>query len=117
MLTKQQRVYHWDRPSSSIFSDRLGDEDKPHLERALGVYRSMIGERLGRVRDRARAALTGLRPDRVEAVVQILDDAASYDWPRGGLAATRRVAVFERAARDHPLLDDGAARAFLTEVY
>ncbi|HYB41939.1 MAG TPA: DUF790 family protein [Candidatus Methylomirabilis sp.] len=117
MLTKQQRVYHWDRPSSSIFSDRLGDDDLPHLGRALGVYRSMAGERLGRVRDRARSALAGVRPDRVEAVVQVLDDAATYDWPRGGQAAARRVRVFERAARDHPLLDGDAAHAFLAEVY
>lgn len=117
MLTRQQRVYHWDRPSSSISSDRLAGEDVPHLGRALGVYRSMTGERLGRVRDRARTALAGLRPDRVEAVVQILDDAAAYDWPRGGQAAARRVRVFERAAGDHPLLDGDAAHAFLAEVY
>src|SRR5882724_9140619 len=117
MLTRQQRVYHWDKQSSSISSDRLGDEDVPHLERALGVYRSMIGERLGAVRDRARAALAGPRPDRIEAVIQILDDAADYDWPRGGQAAARRVRVFERAARDHPLLDGDAARSFVAEVY
>jgi len=55
MLTRQQRVYHWDRRASSISSDRLAEEDLPHLERALGVYRSMTGERLGRVRDAARA--------------------------------------------------------------
>jgi uncharacterized protein len=77
----------------------------------------MAGERLGRVRDRARAALDGLRPDRVEAVIQILDDAATYDWPRGGAAAGRRVGVFERAAPDHPLLDADAARAFMSEAY
>src|SRR5262245_32270622 len=117
MLTKPQRVYHWDRPSSSISSDRLTDEDAPHLRRALDVYRSLTGERLGRVRDRARAALAGLRPDRVEAVVQILDDAAEYDWPRGGLAATRRLRVFERVARDHPLPDGNAALGYLSEVY
>jgi predicted nuclease of restriction endonuclease-like RecB superfamily len=117
MLTRQQRVYHWDRPSSSIYSDRLADEDVRHLRRALGVYRSMTGERLARVRDRARAALAGLRPDRVEAVVQILDDVATYEWPRGGLAAGRRVRVFERAARDHPLLDGDAALGYLAEVY
>src|SRR5262249_6799553 len=117
MLTKPQRVYHWDRPSSSISSDRLTDEDVPHLRRALDVYRSLTGERLGRVRDRARAALAGLRPDRVEAVVQILDDAAEYDWPRGGLAATRRVAGFERAARDHPPLDADAPPAVLSHVH
>ena len=117
MLTKPQRVYHWDRPSSSICSDRLAAEDLPHLGRALGVYRSMTGERLGRVRDRARTALAALRPDRVEAVVQILDDVAAYEWPRGGQAAARRVRVFERAARDHPLLDGDAALAHLAEVY
>ena len=117
MLTKPQRVYHWDRPSNSISSDRLAAEDLPHLGRALGVYRSMTGERLGRVRDRARAALAGLRPDRVEAVVQILDDVAAYAWPRGGQAAARRIRVFERAARDHPLLDGDAARGYLAEVY
>jgi predicted nuclease of restriction endonuclease-like RecB superfamily len=117
MLTRQQRVYHWDRPSSSISSDRLADLDLPHLGRALGVYRSMTGERLGQVRDRARAALGGLRPDRIEAVVQILDDVATYQWPRGGQAAARRLRVFERAARDHPLLDGGAALGYVAEVY
>ncbi|HYB40339.1 MAG TPA: DUF790 family protein [Candidatus Methylomirabilis sp.] len=117
MLTKQQRVYHWDRPSSSISSDRLGDDDLPHLRRALGVYRSLMGERLGRVRDRARAALERLRPDRVEGVVQILDDTAEYEWPRGRPAAARRVAVFERAARAHPLLDPEAAHPFVAEGF
>jgi predicted nuclease of restriction endonuclease-like RecB superfamily len=77
----------------------------------------MIGERLGRVRDRARRALPGIRPDRVEAIVQILDDAGSYDWPRGGAAAARRVGLFERAAANHPLLDADAARSFVQEVY
>jgi uncharacterized protein len=116
VLTKQQRVYHWDRRNSSISSDRLGDEDLPHLERALGVYRSMAGERLGRVRNAARAVLDDLRPDRVEAVVQILDDAAVYEWPRGGQAAGRRLRVFERAVRDHPLLDARGAQAVLVET-
>ena len=117
MLTKQQRVYHWDRRASSISSDRLGDEDTPHLERALAVYRSMPGERLGRVRDAARAALEGLRPDRVEAVVQVLDDAATYAWPGGRQQAERRVAVFERAAHHHPLLDPAAAAPIVAEVF
>jgi predicted nuclease of restriction endonuclease-like RecB superfamily len=117
MLTRQQRVYHWERQSSSICSDRLADENLPHLRRALGVYRSLTGERLARVRDRARATLAGLRPDRVEAVVQILDDVATYEWPRGGQAAARRLRVFERAARDHPLLEGNAAGGYLAEVY
>ena len=117
MLTRQQRVYHWDRQNSSISSDRLPAEALRPLERALGVYRSMAGERLARVRDRARAALDGLRPDRVEAVVQVLDDVALYDWPRGGRAAAARVALFERAARDHPLTDADAARSFVAEAY
>jgi predicted nuclease of restriction endonuclease-like RecB superfamily len=117
VLTRQQRVYHWDRPGSSISSDRLGDEDLPALERALAVYRASTGERLGRVRDAARAALEGLRPDRVEAVVQLLDDAATYDWPRGRLQAERRLRVFERAARAHPLLEAAAAAPLVAEVF
>ncbi len=117
MLTKQQRVYHWDRPGSSISSDRLGEEDTPPLERALAVYRASAGERLGRVRDAARSALEGVRPDRVEAVVQLLDDAATYDWPRGRLQAERRLRVFERAARAHPLLDAAAGPPLAAEVF
>ena len=117
MLTKPQRVYHWDRRSSSISSDRLGDEDLPHLGRALRVYRSRTGERLGRVRDAARAALDGLRPDRIEAVVQILDDAAAYDWPRGRQQPERRVKAFASAAGSHPLLDEHAADPFVADVF
>jgi predicted nuclease of restriction endonuclease-like RecB superfamily len=117
MLTRQQRVYHWDRRDSSISSDRLPEEDLSGVERALGVYRSMTGERLGRVRDRARAALDTLRPDRVEPVIQLLDDAAEYVWPRGGQAAARRVSVFERAAGSHPLLEPDAAHSFMTAAY
>jgi hypothetical protein len=116
VLTKQQRVYHWDRRSSSIFSDRLAAEDLPHLARALGVYRSMTGARLGRVRDAARVALEGLRPDRVEPVIQLLDDMATYDWPRGRVQAERRVRVFERAARELPLLARDAAAPIVGEV-
>lgn len=117
MLTKRQRVYHWDRRSSSISSDRLADEDRPHLLRGLKVYRSRTGERLGRVRDAARATLDGLRPDRIEAVIQILDDAAAYDWPRGRQQPERRVKVFESAAASHPLLDQGAADRFVAGVF
>ncbi len=117
MLTRQQRVYHWDRRTSSISSDRLADGDLPHLERALAVYRSMLGERLGRIRDAARAALEGLRPDRVEAVVQLLDDAATYAWPRGRQQAERRVRTFELAARHHPLLDAAAGGPVVAEVF
>lgn len=117
MLTRPQRVYHWDRRNSSISSDRLADEDRPHLERALAVYRASPGERLGRVRDAARAALEGLRPDRVEAVVQLLDDTATYEWPRGRGQAERRVGVFARAAARHPLLDPGDRVPVVTEVF
>ncbi len=116
MLTRAQRVYHWDRPSRSISSDRLEDDCLPHLARAIGVYRSKIGERLGRVRDAARAALEGLRPDRVEAVVKLLDDAATYEWPRGGEQAPRRLRVFEAAARQHPIVEPAAARSLLRTV-
>ena len=73
MLSKAQRVYHWDRRDNSISSDRLAGADLPHLGRAIAVYRASRGERLGRVRDAARAALEGLRPDRVEAVVELLE--------------------------------------------
>lgn len=109
MLTAAHRVYHWDRPSSSIFSDRLEDDCRPHLERAIGVYRARIGEPLGRVRNAARQALEGLRPDRVEPVVALLDDVATYEWPPGSAQAQRRLRVFKAAAARHPLLDADAA--------
>ncbi|MGH2372317.1 MAG: DUF790 family protein, partial [bacterium] len=117
MLSKAHRVYHWTRPGRSISSDRLQDDSLPHLARAIAVYRRMLGRSRGRVRDAARAALTALRPDRVEAVVELLDDVATYEWPRGGRAGERRVTVFEAAARGRPVLDAGRARAILRETF
>lgn len=111
MLSKAHRVYHWIRPGRSISSDRLDDASLPHLERAIGVYRRGLGWPRGRVRDAARAALPGLRPDRIEAVVELLDDVSTYAWPRLGRAGERRVAIFEAAAQEHPVLD--AERAAL----
>ncbi len=117
MLTKTQRVYHWDRHGSSISSDRLEDGCLPHLARAVAVYRARIGERRGVVRNAARTALEGLRPDRVEAVIQLLDDATTYEWPRSARQAERRVRVFEAASRHHPVLDRDAVRSFLGGVF
>lgn len=116
MLTKARCVYQWIKPGSSISSDRLEDSCLPHLARAIAVYRRMIGERLGRVRDAARAELEGLRPDRVEAVVELLDEVAEYEWPRSAAQAERRVKVFEAAGRQHPVLDAKAARALVATV-
>jgi len=116
MLTKAHRVYHWDRPSNSIFSDRLEDGCLPLLARAIAVYRSRIGERLGRVRNDARAALENLRPDRIEAVVDLLDDVATYDWPGSGRQAEQRVRVFETAASAHPILNPEVRRTILGSV-
>ncbi|MFQ5897392.1 MAG: DUF790 family protein [Candidatus Methylomirabilia bacterium] len=113
MLTKELRVYEWDRPASSISSDRLEDDCLPHLARTIAVYRGMIGESRGRVRNAARAALEGLRPDRVEAAIKLLDEAATYDWPRGGRQAERRLRVFEAASREHPVLERKQARRLL----
>jgi uncharacterized protein len=113
MLTRAQRVYHWDRPSRSICSDRLEGDCLQHLARAIAVYESKTGEHLSRVRDAARSALEALRPDRVEAVVKLLDDAATYEWPRGGEQAPRRLRVFEAAARRHPVLELDDVRSCL----
>lgn len=113
MLTKAQRVYHWDRPSNSISSDRLEDESVPLLRAGIATYRGQIGRRLGDVRNTARAALAGLRPDRVEAIVKLLDDAARYEWPRGARQAERRLRVFDAAAARYPILDPDAARPIL----
>ncbi|MBI4611379.1 MAG: DUF790 family protein [Candidatus Rokubacteria bacterium] len=113
MLTKAHRVYHWDRPSSSISSDRLEEDCLPHLARAVAVYRAKVGERLGRVRDAARAALEGVRPDRVEAVIELLDHVATYDWPRGRHQAEQRVKVFGAAGRHHPVLEPERWRPLL----
>ncbi len=113
MLTRAQRVFHWNRPNSSISSDRLEDACLPHLADAVAAYRSRIGDRLGSVRNAARAALRGLRPDRVEAVIKLLDEAATYEWPRGGSGAERRLRVFQAAAEQHPVLDWEAGRGLL----
>jgi predicted nuclease of restriction endonuclease-like RecB superfamily len=116
MLTSAHRVYHWDRRTSSISSDRLEDEVVPALEPALAVYRERIGQTRGQVRNAARRALEGVRPDRVEPIVKLLDDTATYDWPATARCAARRVDVFEAAAARHPLLDAGAATAVLAET-
>ncbi len=117
MLTAALRVYHWDRQSSSISSDRLDDAALPFLDRAVAVYRERVGQRRGHVRNAFRIALEGLRPDRVEPLVKLLDDVATYEWPHGARQAERRVAVFEAAARRHPLLDPKEALALLGETF
>lgn len=81
MLTKAHRVYHWDRPTNSISSDRLDDTALAHLARALAVYRRRLGDRGPDVRQAARLALRALRPDRAEAVLKLLEDAATYETP------------------------------------
>ena len=116
MLTKAHRVYHWDRRSNSISSDRLEDSCLRHLARGIAVYRNRIGAALGDVRNAARAALEGLRPDRVEAVIDLLDDAATYEWPRGTAQGTRRIRVFARAAAAHPVLDQQVRRSLLGDL-
>jgi len=117
MLTAAHRVYRWARHTSSISSDRLEDEALPVLEPALAVYREGIGRTRGQLRNAARRALADLRPDRVEPVVKLLDDAATYEWPGGGQAAGRRVEVFERAAARHPVLDAAEALAIVGEAF
>src|SRR5260370_22722119 len=104
MLTKARRVYRWTRRSSSISSDRLEDACLPSLARGIAVYRARIGTPLGAVRNAARAALEGLRPDRVEAVINLLDDVATYERPPGSVHAEHRLRVFQAAAPPHPVL-------------
>ncbi|MGQ0570319.1 MAG: DUF790 family protein [Armatimonadota bacterium] len=113
MLTRQQRVYHWIKPGSSISSDRLEGECLPHLARAIAVYRRMTGRHLGRVRDAARAALQALRPEQIEAIIKLLDDAATYEWPPGSQQASSRLRVFEAAGLEHPVLDRARAGILL----
>lgn len=116
MLTKQLRIVHWIRPGSSICSDRLEDDALPHLGRAIGVYRRMIGQRRGWVRNAARAALQALRPDRAEAVLKVLEDVATYDHAPGQVQAAVRVELFETASRHHPVLEEGRAREVLAQA-
>jgi predicted nuclease of restriction endonuclease-like RecB superfamily len=117
MLTAALRVYHWDRATSSISSDRLEADALSGLEPALAVYRARVGQPRGQVRNAARLALDALRPDRVEPVVKLLDEVATYEWPPTARAAERRVAVFEAAARRHPLLEAGDAREMLAVTF
>jgi predicted nuclease of restriction endonuclease-like RecB superfamily len=117
MLTAALRVYHWDRRTSSISSDRLEDAALTALEPALAVYRASVGQTRGQVRNACRRALDALRPDRVEPVVKLLDDVATYEWPASARCAARRVEVFERAAGRHPWLDATAATTLLAAEY
>jgi uncharacterized protein len=113
MLTAAHRVYRWDRHASSISSDRLEAADRPHLERAIAVYRGRIGEPLSRIHDAVRRACDGWRPDRLEAVLALLHDVAIFEWPRGGRQGERRVAFFEAVAGQAPVLDGDEARALV----
>lgn len=117
MLTKAHRVYHWDSRSNSISSDRLEDECVPLLHRGIAAYRGQVGRRLGDVRNAARTALAGLRPDRIEAVVDLLDDAATYEWPRAAYQAERRLRVFTAAAARHPVTGAEAEAAILADEF
>jgi len=85
----------------------------PHLAGAIAVYRIRIGEQRGHVRNAARMALEGLRPDRVEGVIKLLDDVATYQWPSGQRQSEQRLEVFLAAANRHPVLEQTAARSFL----
>ena len=116
MLTAALRVYHWDRQDRSISSDRLEDEALPSLERGIAVYRARLGADRGTVRNAARSALEGLRPDRVEPRGKLLDDLATYSWPRGRGPTDRRLIVFERAAAQWPLLDREAVASTMADV-
>ncbi len=116
MLTAAHRVYHWDKRARSISSDRLEDEAVAALAPALSVYRERLGQTRGQVRNAARRALEGLRPDRVEPVVKLLDDAATYERPPARYAE-RRVDVFEAAAAHHPLLDAADGLALLAGAF
>ena len=116
MLTAALRVYHWDRRTSSISSDRLEDESLPFLEPGLAVYRARVGQTRAQARNAARRALQKLRPDRVEPVVKLLDDAATYRWPPAAISAVRRVEVFEAAAARHPVLEAATAREILARA-
>lgn len=115
MLTAAHRVYHWDSRTRSISSDRLEDDALAALEPALAVYREGIGQTRGQVRNTARRALEGLRPDRVEPTVKLLDDAATYERP-AARHAERRVEIFEAAAIRHPVLDAADGLALLGSV-
>ena len=116
MLTAAHRVYRWDRRASSISSDRLEDDSLSLLEPGLAVYRARVGQTRAQVRNAARQALQRLRPDRIEPMVKLLDDVATYEWPPTALSAVRRVEVFEAAASRHPVLDASTAREILAEM-
>jgi hypothetical protein len=117
MLTTALRVYHWDRQAGSITPDRLEAEALAPLEPGLAVYRERIGQSRGRVRNAARRALEGLRPDRIEPMIKLLDDAATYAWPTTAKSAEQRVEVFVAAAARHPLLDPAAGTALLAGAF
>ena len=89
VLTKRQRVYHWDRRGSSISSDRLPEADLGHLERALAVYRPVRASGSG---------ACGVPPgSRSKACARIASrrscSSSMTPQPTSGLAARRRQSV------------------------
>lgn len=116
MLTAAHRVYRWDKRARSISSDRLEDEAVPALAPALAAYGERLGQTRGQVKNAARRALHGVRPDRVEPLVKLLDDAATYERPAARFAE-RRLDVFEAAAAQHPLLDPDRGLALLGAAF
>ena len=76
-----------------------------------------MGQTRAQARIAARRALQKLRQDRIEPVVKLLDDAATYEWPSAAVSAGRRVEVFEAAAARHPVLEAATAREILAGAF
>jgi len=53
----------------------------------------------------------------VEAVINLLDDVATYGWPPGSVQAERRLRVFEAAASAHPVLGQEVHRSLLRAAF
>lgn len=110
MLTGDLSIVVYDRHGNAA-PDRLSRRTHAHYagyaERMLAVYRTGVG----RARRELRRSIEGIfahEPDcdnrRVRAFCKLLDDASEYDTDPGGKASKLRLAVFERAAKRHPLV-------------
>ena len=109
MLTSEQSIVVYER--GRAIPDRLNQSVHrhyvAHAERMLQIFRSGTGRTRRELHRAIEAILSdepNCEPRRIRAFAKLLDDVSKFDTDREGKASKLRHAVFEQAARFHPLV-------------